>query len=242
MSRRLLLNAAIIGSMASPGAARLRLGVQGHCNGAGGQTPYRAGDLGPGVSTQLGDVRALGSDSGPTFYRNGLSCAGEANGTVDAQCIATYARFVEAAQRVQVTVLPILFPPIDRDPHPFPDPATTAGSDALFAVTAVAELYAFQVAASLAAVGVKTFELSNELDNHCIHLDAKGNAPNGNLPTMFNDTKFAYFAAILRGLNAGVKRASPAAKTIINSGGWLHWGWYAKLVTQLELPFDIIGE
>ena len=138
-------------------------------------------------------------------------------------------------------MLPILFAPVDRDPHPFPDPATDSGSDALFAVAAVAERYAVQVAGSLVAAGVTTFELSNELDNRCIQLDAKGNAPNGNLPTMFNDTKFTYYAAILRGLNAGVKRASPAAKTIVNSAGWLHYGFFTRLVTELGLPFDIIG-
>ena len=65
---------------------------------------YRAGDLGTGVSTQLGDVRALGTDRGPTWYRNGLGCADKANGSVDAQCIDSYVRFVKAARRVQVTV------------------------------------------------------------------------------------------------------------------------------------------
>ena len=87
--------------------------------------------------------------------------------------------------------------------------------------------------------GLTTFALSNELDNQCIQL-TNGNAPDGDLPSMFNETKYQYFLALLRGLNAGVKRASPSARTVVNSGGWKHYGWYTRLVAD-KLDFDIIG-
>ena len=220
-------------------AARLQLGVQGHCSGVGGQTPYRQGNLDAGVATQLSDVRELGPDNGAQmWYRNDVGCGIDANGTVDQTCLSGLVRFVKEAQHLNITVLPILFAPVART---FPDPTTSAGQGVLFAATAAAELYAFDMASALVAAGVTVFELSNELDNACIQLNSQGGAPNGNLPSMFNETKYQFFLAILRGLNTGVKRASPASKTIVNSGGWLHYGWYTRLVEQDQLDFDIIG-
>jgi hypothetical protein len=117
-----------------PAHAALQLGVQGHCDGTGGQTPYRPGDLGSGVTTQLADVRALGPpNDGPVWYRNGIAC-GVVNGTVDAPCVANYAHFAKEAAEQHIALLPILFPPI---------PAEL--STDLYAVTATAELWAFQV-------------------------------------------------------------------------------------------------
>jgi arabinogalactan endo-1,4-beta-galactosidase len=110
----------------------------------------------------------------------------------------------------------------------------------LYEVAATAELWAFQVASVLVKdVGLTTFELNNELDNQCIQL-VNGNAPDGSLPSQFNETKYSYYRAMLRGLIAGVKRASPAATTIVNTGGWLHYGWYSRLVAD-QVDFDIIG-
>jgi len=134
--QRPLLMCGWIVAIGLPPASRaaLGLGVQGHCDGMGGQTPYRPGDLGLGVATQLDDVRALGPpDSAPVWYRNGIAC-GVANDTVDAPCVKKYAAFANEAAKQNITLLPILFPPIPAEISPD-----------LYAVTATAELWAFQV-------------------------------------------------------------------------------------------------
>ena len=79
--------------------AALQLGVQGHCDGSGGgQTPYRPGDLGSGVATQLADVRSLGPpNNGPVWYRNGIECGVAANGTVAALCLTNFVKFAHEA-------------------------------------------------------------------------------------------------------------------------------------------------
>ena len=169
--------------------ASLQLGVQGHCDGSRGQTPYRPGDLGAGVATQLSDVRALGpTNNSSIWYRNGLEC-GVANATVDAVCLGNFVKFAREAALQNITLLPILFPPLSRDPRPY-YPATATD---LYQVTATTELWAFQVASMLVkGAGLTTFELDNELDNQCIQLISPGNAPDGNLPSMFNETKYLH--------------------------------------------------
>ena len=233
LPRLLLLCLLVIVFTAATTKAGLQLGVQGHCDGTSGQTPYRPGDLGPGVATQLADVRSLGA--GPVWYRNGIGCD-VANGTVDKPCIANFVQFALEAAQQNITLLPILFPPLATVPEPYPSTATE-----LYEVAATAELWAFQVTSVLVKdAGLTTFELNNELDNQCIQLISPGNAPDGDLPSQFNETKNNYYRAMLRGLIAGVKRASSEATTIINTGGWLHYGWYTRLVAD-QLDFDIIG-
>ncbi|MDG4945636.1 glycoside hydrolase family protein [Weeksellaceae bacterium KMM 9713] len=52
--------------------------------------------------------------------------------------------------------------------------------------------------------------------------------------------KFKVVAAYLKGMHQGLKEVDPNAKAIINSAGWLHFGYY-DLLQKEEVPYDILG-
>jgi hypothetical protein len=56
----------------------------------------------------------------------------------------------------------------------------------------------------------------------------------------YDSTKFRKLVYFLNGLIEGVKAADPTAKTIINCGGWKHYGLYQGL-QRYGVQYDIIG-
>lgn len=62
----------------------------------------------------------------------------------------------------------------------------------------------------------------------------------GKYTTDYDVEKFKIVAAYLKGMHEGVKEVDPTAKTIVNSAGWLHLGYY-ELLNQSEVPYDIMG-
>ncbi|MFA7444437.1 MAG: glycosyl hydrolase [Flavobacteriaceae bacterium] len=62
----------------------------------------------------------------------------------------------------------------------------------------------------------------------------------GKYTTDYDLNKFKIVAAYLKGMHEGVKEIDPTAKAIINSAGWLHFGYY-ELLKQAEVPYDIMG-
>lgn len=79
------------------------------------------------------------------------------------------------------------------------------------------------------------YELGNEQDNDIILLGA-----NGDLTTDFDAAKFATVASYFEGMIDGIKQADNTAQTIINSGGWLHYGFF-QLLENAGIPYDIVG-
>jgi hypothetical protein len=96
------------------------------------------------------------------------------------------------------------------------------------------------------------WELGNEYDTYA--LIRKGEVtqsgkrwtwdgdPDGNSPDDFDPGRCARVKAEIMGLYEGVKAADPAALTIVNTAGWLHYGFIDRLVRENPtVPFDILS-
>lgn len=81
------------------------------------------------------------------------------------------------------------------------------------------------------------YELGNEQESDL--LVAGWRSP-GLSTTDYDDGKVKIVAAYLKGLTAGIKSIKPAAKTIINTSGWVHFGFLEKLIAE-GVTFDIVG-
>ncbi len=79
------------------------------------------------------------------------------------------------------------------------------------------------------------YELGNERDLRLIFPNTDGDKiEHYDLPAF--DVMISYF----KGLHDGVKEADPTSKTLINSAGWKHWGFFEYL-QQNNTPYDIIS-
>lgn len=83
---------------------------------------------------------------------------------------------------------------------------------------------------------ISHYELSNELDNYAI----LGPQYNGDQPQHYDPIKISRALSILKGLSDGIHQGDPAAKTIVNSAGWLHYGFFDLLISN-NFNFDVIG-
>lgn len=79
------------------------------------------------------------------------------------------------------------------------------------------------------------YELGNERDNLIIKKKADGVEIED-----YNLKQFDVLASYFKGMHEGIKQEDPSAKTMINSAGWKHWGFFEYL-KQLEIPYDIIS-
>jgi len=57
----------------------------------------------------------------------------------------------------------------------------------------------------------------------------------------YNEERYARARAEIQGLYDGVKAADPAAQTIVDTAGWLHYGFIERLVKEDHVPFDILA-
>lgn len=64
--------------------------------------------------------------------------------------------------------------------------------------------------------------------------------PDGDKPEHYEDGRYELAKAVLLGLADGVREASKNAKRIINTGGWLHYGFIQRLIDD-KVQFEILG-
>ncbi|HZZ20480.1 MAG TPA: glycosyl hydrolase [Opitutaceae bacterium] len=94
------------------------------------------------------------------------------------------------------------------------------------------------------------WELSNELDDYC--LIKKGETtrsgkhwewgdPDGSHADDYEEARYQRAKAEILGLADGVKSVDPAARTIVDTAGWLHYGFIDRLVSEDRVPFDILS-
>lgn len=81
------------------------------------------------------------------------------------------------------------------------------------------------------------YQLGNEED---IDLLPKVNAPDGSAPSHYNFSNFQVLASYFSGMIEGILEEDPTAKTIINCGGWYHYGYFS-LLNDAGIDYDILG-
>jgi hypothetical protein len=196
-------------------------GVNGHPNV---QEGYRQVPL----TTQLDLVARLGAG----WYRCDVY-QGSAEKDPNA-----FDMLVAEATRRGIRILPVIFPSAScRDAVP-PDRIRQG---------------AFEFARSMAARcrgRITHWELDNELD--LFAMVRKGEKcrtglvwqwgdPDGDRPEHFEESRYQRVKAELTGLHEGIKAGDPGAKTIVDTGGWLHYGFFDRLIREDGIAFDILG-
>lgn len=97
---------------------------------------------------------------------------------------------------------------------------------------------------------ISHWELSNELDDYAIL--RRGDVTRGGKPWAwdppdgihaddFEETRYRRAEAEILGLGEGVAAADPGAVTIVDTAGWLHYGFIDKLVREDKVPFGILA-
>jgi hypothetical protein len=94
------------------------------------------------------------------------------------------------------------------------------------------------------------WELDNELDDYA--LVRKGDTtrkgvkwqwgePDGSSPDDYEEGRYQRAKAEILGLGDGVRAADPGSVTIVDTAGWLHYGFIERLSAQDHVPFDILS-
>lgn len=65
--------------------------------------------------------------------------------------------------------------------------------------------------------------------------------PAGNRPEDYEESRYRKAKAEIQGLYEGVKAADPGTTTVVDTGGWLHYGFVERLVNEDHVPFDILA-
>ncbi|MEI7728789.1 MAG: glycosyl hydrolase [Verrucomicrobiota bacterium] len=145
----------------------------------------------------------------------------------------------EAGQR-QIQLLPVLFAsPGGRSKQATPEQ-----------IRAAATTYA-QAVVSHYKGKITHWELSNELEAHAMIRKGETSRsgklwkwdgdPDGSSPDHYEETRYQRAKAEILGLQEGVKAADPNARTIVDTAGWLHFGFIERLVREDRVPFDILA-
>lgn len=205
-----------------PGDGQVQWGINGH--------PFsQSGYYDIPLDTQVGLV----AESGARWYRVDVS-------TRDFE--ASTARLDELlviAEKSGVRLLPVLIEsPGARDSGG--TPGEIRSSSARFA----------QVIAGRYKGRITHWELSNELDDYA--LIRKGDTtrsgkkwewgqPDGSRTDDYEEDRYQRAKAEIIGLGEGVKAADPDARCIVDTAGWLHYGFIERLVAEDHVPFDILS-
>ena len=181
------------------------------------------------VDTQLDLVSELGA----TWYRFDLSSGGFMGN------VERMDGLLSGAEQRKLRLLPVLF----ADPGARDEKATAEQ------IRQAAFTFARQ-AASRYKGRITHWELSNELDAYAMirkgertrdgRLWEWGDAEGSN-PDDLNEARYQKAKAEILGLHEGVKAGDPDALTIVDTAGWLHYGFIERLVTEDHVPFDILS-
>lgn len=196
-------------------------GVNGHPNV---QEGYR--DI--PISVQLDLVKELGAK----WYRTDWS---EAQMRKDPK---PFDMLVSEASKRQINILPVIMPDVscytDHSPEEIKKSSYEFGKW-------VANRYKGKIT---------HWELANELDSFAMirpgETDRNGvvwqyGDADMDRPEHFNEQRYSKVKAELIGLGEGIKSVSPSSQTIIDSSGWLHYGFFKRLIEEDKVQFDIIG-
>lgn len=133
---------------------------------------------------------------------------------------------VRAAAEAGVELLPVLFPPA---PAESTEEAWYAASRAYAAECA--RRYRDEVG---------YFELSNEQDGRCMTRFPNGGDRDGASIDDYDPEKYAPIRGMLRGLADGLRAEHPDCRRMIDTAGWLHFG-FVDLLVRDNVPFDILA-
>ncbi len=94
------------------------------------------------------------------------------------------------------------------------------------------------------------WELNNELDAYAMIRKGerirsgklwKWGDAEGSDPDTYDEARYQKAKAEILGLNEGVKAGDPNALTIVDTAGWLHYGFIERLVKEDHVSFDILA-
>jgi hypothetical protein len=218
----LVLSIRVCGEVPAPLASGLRWGINGH--------PFSQSGY---FDVSLEDQVRLVSASGATWYRVDVDTGNFLANT------ARLDELLKISERYGVQLLPVL---IDA-----PGARGTEGTPAQ--IRSSAEQFARSVVDRYKG-RISHWELSNELDDYA--LIRKGDVtragkhwdwgdPEGSHPDDFEEGRYQRAKAEILGLGDGVRAADPSAKTIVDTAGWLHYGFVERLAVEDHVPFDILS-
>ena len=203
-------------------AQSLQWGVNGH---PFTQVGYR--------DVPLMEQVALVAETGATWYRFDL-------GTDDFNAsTARLDQLLATAGTFGIQLLPVLIS----------TSGARSGAGTPDEVRAAAFTFARSVAARYKG-RITHWELSNELDDYSIV--RKGDVtrsgkpwswdpPDGSNADDYEESRYQRAKAEILGLGAGVTAADPGAVTIVDTAGWLHYGFIERLVREDKVPFSILA-
>jgi hypothetical protein len=195
--------------------------------GVNGHPLSQSGYFDVALSTQADLVAELGAG----WYRVDLGEGAFAAST------ARFDELVTIAERRGLRLLPVLLP-ASADPKAAPG-----------AVRAAAAAYARLVAGRYKG-RISHWELGNELD--AVALLHRGDTtragttwrwgdPDGSRPEDYEEGRYRRAQAEIEGLAEGVRAGDPAARTVVGTAGWLHYGFIERLAGEDRVPFDILA-
>lgn len=216
-----LLASALAAAAANGQSDDFRWGVNGH--------PYvQEGYRDVPVADQLDLVAELGADwYRCDWYQGRLEKSPE-----------SFDALVDEAERRGLRILPVIFPSTGSRSDATPE--RIRAESAKFA-RALVSRYRGRIA---------YWELDNELD--LVAMVRRGETcrdgvvwkwgdPSGDRPEHYEESRYRKVEAELRGLYEGVRSADADALTIVDAAGWLHYGFFERLVNEDRVPFDILG-
>ena len=181
------------------------------------------------LATQLDLVAELGA----TWYRFDLSAEEFRSNTTRVD------ELLAGAERRKLRLLPVLFA----------EPGARSKDATSEQIRTAAAAFAREVVGRYKG-RITQWELNNELDTHAMIRKGEktrsgklwnwGDAE-GSDPDTFEEGRYQKAKAEILGLQEGVKAADTQAQTIVDTAGWLHYGFIERLVNEDHVPFDILA-
>lgn len=212
------------------------------CGGAAqaqGAEPFHWGVNGHPVSQEvywqvpLATQLDLVAESGASWYRFDLSAEAFHGNTKRVD------ELLAGAEQRKLRLLPVLCA----------EPGARSTQATPEQIRAAAAAFAKEVAGRYKG-RITHWELNNELDAYALirkgektrsgKLWSWGDAE-GSDPDTYDEGRYQRAKAEIRGLHEGVKAADPHALTIVDTAGWLHYGFIERLVNEDRVPFDILA-
>jgi hypothetical protein len=187
------------------------------------------------TDVSLGAQLDLVSELGASWYR----C--DVDAPVFRGAPARFDALVRAAEQRKINLLPILLPsPNCRSAEATPQQIQNA-----------AQAFAKDIVSRYKG-RITHWELGNEYDAYALIRQGEvmpggkrwtwAGDPDGGSPDDYDPGRCARAKAEIMGLYEGVKAADPSALTIVNTAGWLHYGFIDCLTRENPvIPFDILS-
>lgn len=182
----------------------------------------------------LDDQLDLVKESGATWYRISFGFDGYRANT------ARFEEILEKAEKRNLKLLPVLMPP--KGFYDGSKPAAQIKEESEAFGKAMADRYKGRIT---------HWELGNELDTFSMikkgEKDRSGKewkwdgAPDGNKPDHYETIRYERCREFFKSLQQGIKQADPKALTMIDTAGWLHYGFLQRLKDDGVNDHDIVA-